>query len=255
MNYYVAGMADQGGNYQRWLALMPTASGKLPNPSSGDVLIETADTRFPQGTTVADQEANPGSLFSVPDWGIANVWKRPDRGSWRWSYYWHTDAEAYSAFEDFAWPQVTKAEMDLLKAEGLYRTGDMPGAATIVSAYRTANGLSATDASGTNVECVPHLPAAGLGADAAPGNAECGGLFEMLKWEKRMETHFKGIYGNSWWFDGRGWGDLFKGTPLQFPIPCQEAQTLGLLPCYTFGGSNGDMAAPMSTYQYPDETS
>lgn len=253
-NYFVSGMADQSGSYQRWLDLLPTNSAKVPNPASGDILIVTDDTRFPQGSTVAEQEAADGSLFVIPYWGIANVWKRADRGTWRWSYYWHIDAEQYTYWADFDWPQVTVAEMDLLEAEAEYRIGSAANAAAIVSSYREANGLSATDALGTNAECVPRLPAANQGADVAPGDANCGGLFEMLKWEKRMETHFKGLYMNSWWFDGRGWGDLFAGTPLHFPIPCLEAQTLGLLPCYTFGGSGGEMAAAVSNYAYPDET-
>ncbi|MEJ2187691.1 MAG: hypothetical protein P8Z36_17520 [Gemmatimonadota bacterium] len=261
-NYFVMGMADQSGAYQYWLNLLPTGSAKLPNPGGGpgdggNVLIVTPDTRFVQGTTLAEQldSTNAGSLFQIPDalpngddqWGIANVWKRPDRGTWRWSWYWHVDSEQYTYWNDFDWPEVTKAEMDLLKAEAYMNGAKGMGAAdaaAIVNTYRTANGLSATDAAGTNTECVPKLP-----------NGTCGDLMEMLKWEKRMETHFKGIYMNSWWFDGRGWGDLFKGTPLQFPIPCLEAQTLGLLPCYTFGGAGGDYAAPVSNYAYPDETS
>jgi len=254
-NYFVMGMADQAGNYQRWLDL--ALDDKLPNPTSGDVIVVTPDTRFVQGSTLAEQldPVNTGSLFSIPDalpnvddqWGIASVWKRPDRGTWRWSYYWHTDAEQYAYFNDFDWPQVTIAEMDLLRAEAAYRDGDMVTTASIVDTYRTANGLSAFTGTAygptDNASCVPRLP-----------DNTCGDLWEALKWEKRMETHFKGIYGNSWFFDGRGWGDLFEGTPLQFPIPCLEAQTLGLLPCYTFGGSAGDFAAPVSTYAYPDET-
>ena len=53
--------------------------------------------------------------------------------------------------------------------------------------------------------------------------------------------------------DSRGWGDLFKDTPLEFPAPCKELQTLGILPCYSFGGSGGEMSAPASTYYFPPE--
>ena len=53
--------------------------------------------------------------------------------------------------------------------------------------------------------------------------------------------------------DSRGWGDLYAGTQLQFPIPCTELELAGMLPCYTFGGVGGDMAAPVSTYNWPDE--
>jgi len=100
---------------------------------------------------------------------------------------------------------------------------------------------------------VPKLPGSGQGYDTAPGNPECGGLFEMLKWEKRMENTFRGPLANLWYFDGRGWGDLYKDTFLNLPIPCGEATVLQLLPCQTFGGPGGEMAAPMSNYQWGTE--
>jgi len=107
---------------------------------------------------------------------------------------------------------------------------------------RTLNGLNATDASGTNSSCVPKLP-----------DGSCGDLWEMLKWEKRLQIQWKGLFTAPWWFDSRGWGDLFVNTPLEFPVPCKELQTLQILPCHSFGGAGGDMTAPVSTYRYPDE--
>jgi hypothetical protein len=103
--------------------------------------------------------------------------------------------------------------------------------------------IAATDAAGTNTSCVPKLP-----------NGNCGDLWEMLKWEKRMQIQMQGLFGAPWFFDSRGWGDLFKGTPLQFPAPCKEIQVLQILPCYTFGGSGGEFAAPLSTYAYNGES-
>jgi hypothetical protein len=238
--YFVMGMADQSGNYQRWLA-QPLGE-KNPNPDDGPILVITDDTRFPQGATVAEQMENPGSLYAIPTWGISNVWARPDRGSWRWSYYWHIESEQYTYWADFTWNEINFNEMRLLKAEGLYRNGDMAGAADLINVTRTAAGLNATDASGTNTSCVPKLP-----------NEQCGDLFEMLKWEKRMSHRMQGLFAAPWYFDSRGWGDLFKGTYLQFPVPCKELQVLQMLPCYTFGGGSGDYAAAVSTYAYPSE--
>jgi hypothetical protein len=63
------------------------------------------------------------------------------------------------------------------------------------------------------------------------------------------------VVGVNWFFDGRGWGDLWKGTPLQLPIPCQELDVLQMGPCNTFGGPQGEMAAPVSTYAFPEEGS
>jgi hypothetical protein len=237
--YFVMGMADQSGNFQRWLA--QPLSSKDPNPSDGPILVITDDLRFPQGATIDEQTANRGTLYAIPDWGIGNVWARPDRGSWRWSYYWHIESELYTYFEDFTWNEINYNEMRMLKAEGLYRQGNMAAAADLINVTRTAAGLNATDAAGTNTSCVPKLP-----------NGNCGDLWEMLKWEKRMGHRMQGPFGAPWYFDSRGWGDLFKGTYLQFPAPCRELQVLQLLPCYTFGGS-GEYAAAVSTYAWPSE--
>ena len=255
MAYYIYGMADQSGNYQRWLDI-PLAS-KLPNPAEGDIVIVTPDTRFPQGSTIAEQRDNPGYFsdadaahrgtlgnwaFAAPE-NIANVWKHPERGQWRWSYYRNESAHnTYSNTEAEDVPEIPIQEMRLLKAEGLFYQGKLGDAAAIINETRTMYGLNATDAAGTNTSCVPKLP-----------DGSCGGLWEILKYEKRMEVQYFGIAGAPWWFDGRGWGDLFVGTPLQFPAPCKELQVLQILPCYTFGGAGGEMAAPVSTYHFPDE--
>ncbi len=257
--YFIIGMADQSGNYQRWLDMplrerRPEADLRTPGDQD-PVLIVTPDTRFPRGSTLDEQKASPGSLYAIPDglegqidgrdraWGIRNVWARADRGTWRWSYYWHIDTEAYTYWVDFQWPEIPLAEMRLLKAEGLLRLGDAASAASLVNTSRVPAGLSPTDAAGTNPECVPRLP-----------DRSCGDLMEMLKWEKRLETHMKGLFGAPWYFDGRGWGDLYAGTFLQLPIPCDEVRLLGMdTGCYTFGGPGGESAAAPSGYGWPDE--
>lgn len=245
LSYQVLGMADTSGQYQKWLALPPES--RHPNLSadqqSDPFLIITDDTRFPQGSTRAEQQANAGSVYHI--WtgsgGYSVGWLRPDRGTFRWSYYRSPVNEflrttASRAGRDY--PEVTLQEMDLLKAEGLYRTGNRAGAADLVNKTRTAAGLSATDASGANTSCVPKLP-----------NGQCGDLLEMLKWEIRLETVAKG-YGNApWYYFGRGWGDLAEGSFLQKPVPGEEMDLL-LLPMYTFGGIGGEWSAPVGTYGY-----
>jgi len=256
--YFVVGMADQSGNYQRWLSI-PVVD-RVPNPDAdGDgvedpILIITPDTRFPQGTTLAEQEANPGSMFAIPDglqgqvggqdraWNIEDIWQQAPRGTWRWSYYWDLAGEAYNNSVDRNWPEVSLAEMRLLRAEGILRRGDAAGAAELVNISRTAAGLSPTDGSGTNQECVPKLP-----------DGTCGNLMEMLKWEKRLETRFKGLLGAPWYFDGRGWGDLYFGTFLQLPVPCSELKIGPGIDCYTFG-AGGESSAPRSVYMWPYES-
>ncbi len=241
--YFIYGMADQSGNFQLWNST-PLAE-KSYNIGGKDILIVTPDKRFPQGSTVDAQRLAPGTHFRTNRATGAETgytWARPDRGVWRWSWYKHNRGEEY--WNDMAMdlPEIRIEEMNLLKAEGLFRTGNQAGAAALVNPTRTAAGLSATDGSDTNTSCVPKLP-----------DGSCGGFFEMLKWEKRMETVATGPLGVGWYFDARGWGDLWKDTFLNLPIPCTEAQVLQLLPCKTYGGPGGEMGAALSTYKWNGE--
>lgn len=253
--YFVYGMADQSGAVAEWYALPFTSTGTSGTPIKSQrlpdgraVLIVTPDLRFPQGSTVEQQRAREGRYFRIvgknEEAGGLSSWYRPERGRWRWSWYKAGFRRGldYGTGENMRQPEITLAEMRLLKAEALYRRGDRAGAAAIVNETRVAAGLSPTDVAGTNASCVPKLP-----------NGACGDLWEALKWEKRMETVFTGPVGTGWFFDGRGWGDLWKDTPLQLPMPCTESEVLGLLPCRTFGGPGGEMASPGSTYNYPFE--
>lgn len=243
IQYFVHGMADQSGLFQEWVNL-PLSEMQHQLPDGRDVLIITPDLRYPQGETIAEQRANPGVYYYISSEKEAGeTWKRPDRGTWRWGWYKHGPrASNYRVSEVFDQPEIYIAEMRLLKAEALYRNGDLGGAAAIINETRVPAGLNPTDAAGTNTSCVPKLP-----------NGQCGDLWEMLKWEKRMETAWTGLATAGWYWDGRGWGDLYKDTPLQFPVPCQELQVLQLLPCNTFGGPGGEMGSPGSTYNYPSE--
>ena len=242
--YFMYGMADQGGDVSEWLSL-PLTEKSYQFADGRPVLIVTPDLRFPQGTTVEEQRGNPGTYFRItPASQVGDTWQKPGRGTWRWSWYkpGYGRGLDYGSLGVLDQPEITLAEMRLLKAEGLYRTGDRAGAANIINETRVPSGLNATDASGTNTSCVPKLP-----------DGSCGDLWEMLKWEKRMETVWTGVAGAAWFFDGRGWGDLWKGTPLQFPISCPELHVLELLPCNTFGGPGGELSSPGSTYNFPFE--
>jgi hypothetical protein len=233
-------MADQSDNVQNWLDL-PMAD-KHPVVDGNPTLIITPDLRFPQGATLEAQRADPGTYFGAPS-DIGSVWAQPGRGTWRWSYYRHIKNEHYTGSFLGELPEITVRELQLLKAEGLFHSSDAAGAATIINETRVPNGLSATDAAGTNTSCVPRLP----------DGTTCGDLFEMLKWEKRLETSQYGPLIAGFYFDSRGWGDLWLGTPLQFPVPCQDVEILGLLPCNAFGGVGGELSSPGSSYSWPHE--
>jgi hypothetical protein len=244
LSYQVLGMADQAGQYQDWISRNPDERhpNLSPDQTSQPFLIQTPDNRFPTGTTIAEQQANRGTKWEVTTrgGGFGAQWARPDRGTFRWSYYrtWIHDQWQSNAANRTTHPDITRAEMQLLKAEGLYRNGDLAGAAAIVNEFRTEAGLNATDAAGTNTSCVPRLP-----------NGSCGDLFEMLKWEKRLETQYSGLHHATWYFDSRGWGDLAQGSFLQIPMPERELELLGL-PVYTFGGIGGEFSAPVGNYGY-----
>jgi hypothetical protein len=226
---FVNGMADQSGGYQAWLNTAVLARTPF--------LIVTPDLRFPQGATATAQAQNPGKYIL---YGGTRGHLRSDRGSWRWSLY--RDHRLDDTPGDQG-PSIMMSGRDLrlLKAEGLFRAGQLQAAADIVNETRVPSGLNATNAAGLNTSCVPRLP-----------NGSCGNLLEMLKWEKRMENYHYN-YG-AWYFDSRGWGDLYRGTFLHFAVPARELQVLGL-PLYTFGGPGGyaDGTSPGSSYAYPNE--
>jgi hypothetical protein len=238
MTPFIFGMADQSGNYQRWLSI-PVSDRTQVFPDNTPVLFVTPDKRFPQGTTAAQQSlaANQGTFVI---YRAGNAFSRPERGSWRWSYYAHRASSATVA--GGTWAELSMDEMRLLAAEAQFRMGNLAAAADLINVTRVAAGLNATNSSGLNTSCVPKLP-----------NNSCGNLFEMLKWEKRIEAWFVGPYQTSQWFDMRGWGDHYKGTPLQYPIPDRQLEVLGLGAEYTFGGVGGQFASTGSTYAWPGE--
>ena len=230
---WVLGMADQSGGYQAWI--------NTPTLDKLAFIYFTPDLRFPQGATETEQYDNPGVRYSMNKGSDGTrIWSRPDRGTWRWSYYWNTLAiiREFATTDEADIALVTIREMQLLRAEKAFRDGDMGTVATIVNETRVAAGLNATDAAGLNTSCVPKLP-----------NGTCGNLWEMFKWEKRLETHYMGPLRIGWWLDGRGWGDLMEGTMLELPVPFREMQLL-LESEYNLGGVGGVSAAPVGTYGY-----
>jgi hypothetical protein len=145
---------------------------------------------------------------------------------------------------------MTRAEMDLLMAEGYIRTGDFGNAMTKINITRVGNGklpplagiTDATSPISTSGSCVPRVPQPPDFTTAA-----CGNIMEAMKWEKRMETLLTHL--GAWFIDSRGWGDLPEGTALHFPVPFQEMDARGL-PSYNLGGVGGVDAAARSTYGY-----
>lgn len=228
--YTLHGMADQSGGYQTWMSIFPWL---VRTP----FLIVTPDLRFPQGATGAAQTESGGRYILYRPGGQANE----ERGVWRHSHY--VDARWWGrSFAGFRGPHptLTQRELRLLRAEAYYRLNQFDQAAELINVTRVGMG-GLNPATGTpnvpaiNTSCVPKLP-----------NGQCGDLWEMLKWEKRMETYHERFGGYYW--DSRRWGDLAQGSFIHMPMPLQELAALDM-EIYTHGGLAGDFA-PVGTYGY-----
>lgn len=269
---FIIGMADQSGAYQSWI------STPLVDRGAGNTgfFMVTADLRFPQGATRAQQQTD----FSVNscDTGstackryFVNRQAASDQFSgagWGWSNYdfvryhsWRLRGDANSG-QNGKTPIFLKAELDLLQAEGLYRMGPANDAAvaTLINNSRTpgmgthpvfgtadvalGGGLPAVlplrsvAATGTLAGgCIPRVP-------NAAGVVSCGDLFEALKYEKRIETAY-GHYA-SWFLDMRRWDDLPKDTPLFWAVPYEDLQARGRPLTALYGTGPGAGNAPNS---------
>jgi hypothetical protein len=251
--FYI-GMADVSGSYAAWIA-QPVGQRGVGNTS---FTMVTPDLRFPQGATRAAQQAD----FAITSCQAASTpCKRYfanrigsdvfDGSSFGHSNYdfvrfhsWQVSGDGTARNGNT--PFFTKAENDLLLAEGLYRTGDFAGAAAIVNVTRTKNGLPAiTNFSATApvpggpTDCVPKVPVAPFNVVA------CGTLWDALKYEKRIETAY--THYAPWYLDGRGWGELPKDTPLFWAVPFQDLQARGTPTSAIYGTGPGAGNAPNST--------
>ena len=250
---WIIGMGDVSGSYAAWIA---TPVGGRGAGNSAFFMV-TPDLRFPQGATRGDQQ-NDFKITSCQGAGqtckryFANRIGNDQFNSlgWGWSNYdfvrfhsWATSGDAGSGGSG-AILFMTKAEMDMLEAEGQIRKGNFGAAATLINKTRVPNGLPAiTDLNNTSpvpggASCVPKVP-------VAPYNViACGNMFEAMKWEKRIETAY--THFAAWFLDSRGWGDLAQGTPLFWAVPYQDLQARGALPGEIYSAGDGVGTAPNS---------
>jgi len=243
MHQYMIGMADTSGAYDAWLA--------LPRVNRQMFLIQTPDRRFPAGAT-RDAQQTPGGSVAVLPAGQYFRNRAPGDdvvgdplGNTMYDHY--RFRAFYNNSRNGPFPVMTKAEIDLLAAEGYIRQSNWTAAMDKINTTRIANGLAAltgitslSDPVPGGNACVPRVPQAPDFTSTA-----CGNIWEAMKWEKRMETAYT-THG-AWFFDSRGWGDLPEGTPLQWPVPWQEMDTR-VHTFYALGGCGGQSAAPASTY-------
>jgi hypothetical protein len=241
MSLMYFGMADTSGAYARFIA---TPLGNR----DGLFLVQTPDNRWPKGATRAEQQTaskpEPLNITSRPYIRNRTLAEVPGDG-WGISYYdFFRFKYIRNASNSGLYPEFTKAEVDLLAAEGYIRKGNIAAAAAKIDLTRVAAGLpkltgvvtTATQAVPGGAGCVPQVP-------TPQGTVKCGDIMEAMKYEKRMETAYTSF--GAWWQDSRGWGDLVELTPWEYPLPYQEIQArYGVnQPTYNLGGGGGSSAA------------
>lgn len=219
-SYDLIGPADESGSYEDWLST--PASQRQP------FILDTPDKRIQGG--LEEGTPTPGKYISFS----GSPPHPEDRGTYFWSFYsfsrydsFHSGDPAYSG----PVMHIEMSEVRMLRAEALLRTGgSLDEVADLINETRVTNG---------EMSPVSAANGAGSSTDAQSAAADAS-LWSLLKHEKRMET-FHSSAGIAF-FDKRGWGDLVSGTPVQFPVPARELETLSL-PVYTFGGG-GEGSAP-----------
>jgi hypothetical protein len=244
MTPMILGMADTSGAYKAWIA--------TPLMQRTPFLLRTPDKRFPSGETRAAQNtASGGSSKGGPPAGSILYFRNRPSGDdtpaepWgTWFYDNHRFWAIGAGGGNGPFIPFTVAENDMLAAEGYLRTQQIAKATPLIDKYRTRAGLPSvagitdltTPVPGGSA-CVPQVPVGPSFTTTA-----CGNLMEAMKWEKRVETSFTGYA--QWFVDARGWGDLVRGTAVEWPVPYQELFARQLA-SYTTTKS-----APVGTYGF-----
>lgn len=122
------------------------------------------------------------------------------------------------------------------------RLGEPERALPLINAARVEIGElpPATLDGATGERCVPRAVGP-LAKASSRAEGECGDLWQVLIYEKRMQLAFLS-QGNTY-YDARGFGTLRTGRAIHAPVPMEELQLLGI-PHYTFGGVGGPGSAP-----------
>lgn len=228
-DYRTIGPADESGGYDAWLAKplrdrlvfdIVTADRRIVG-SADDVTVDGTDFQY---------QGNNGPFPAA-------------RGVYHYSSHNHKRYQSYLlADANGPMPHMILTEMHMYEAEGLLRTGGSTDeVAELINITRVARGMlnpaMGSDAAGSPTDAQSHMDSASLWA--------------KLKHERRIET-FQTAAGLAY-YDDRGLGDLVTGTPIHFPVPGRELETLGLQ-SYTFGGVGGTGGAP-TAYQLETDNS
>jgi hypothetical protein len=247
MSLMILGMGDTSGVYAGFIGT------SFVTRDGSQLTIHSPDLRLPQGATRAAQQADTpiGNNSFTPGRYFAN---RPTSGDFPGPGY------GTSQYDHKRWlavfkakavgpvVQFSKAENDMLAAEGDIRTGAYAAAATLINTSRALHGLPAVGVADNTTPiaggagCVPQVP-----QGPAFTTTACGNLMEAMKWEKRMETAY--VNYASWFHDSRGWGDLVYGMPTEWPVPNEEMDSRQE-PFYNLGGIGNPGSAGHGTYGF-----
>jgi hypothetical protein len=250
MSPLMVGMADTSGAYTTFIrAPFPTRDGSV-------MLIQTPDLRLPQGANRGLQNNDTpysGSSFKAGRY-INNRNSADDFAGAGYGSSMYDHKRWLSIFKGSGvgpMVQFSLGENNMLIAEGDIYKSNFAGAKILIDASRALHGLPSIGAivdGTTPVQanangCVPRVP------NASDNDTQCGTILEAMKWEKRMETAYTSFA--PWWIDGRGWGDLIQGSPLQWPVPNEEMDSR-VEPFYNLGGVGGASSAAKGTYGFPN---
>ncbi|HEY4217932.1 MAG TPA: RagB/SusD family nutrient uptake outer membrane protein [Gemmatimonadaceae bacterium] len=215
---WLVGPSDSTDNWKNWVA--------TPVASRQPFIVTTADRRIMGSTGTA----SAGKYFTYDP----NVsWMNATRGLYLRTFYYYHRYGAGTSYNTGPLNAINLTELDMLRAEADIRLGHATDAVTLINKTRVANGqLPPVDINGPTDKpgCVPRKT-----------TGACGGLWDALRYEKRIED--AGVDGQVSFWDARGWGTLAQNSFVQFPIPGRE---LGIqqLPTYTYGGGGAGSAPP-----------
>jgi hypothetical protein len=228
VDYQAIGAADQGSGFINWYnrAWADRTPFTMTNVQDRRIISSpTASCTSSQAVA----HANKGSYMGCH---VATIFAAA-RGTGQRSYYFFHRHGAGVKWQTGPLLIMSRAEMDLLKAEGLIRLNRPAEAVPLINKTRVANG---------------QLPPVTVEGAPAPNctprkyNGSCGSLWDALRYEKRVEG--MGMDAAVSFADARGWQALVIGTPLHYPMPGNELELMGM-PLYTTGGGQqGSAPAP-----------